>query len=182
MRIISGKFRSKQIKPPKAFKGRPTTDFAKEGLFNIIQNRLDFEESSLLDLFSGTGAISYEFFSRGTEDIIAVDSSPVHVRYINSVMKELEMKNARAIKSDGFKFMVNCGRNFDVIFADPPYDLRDLDTIPDLIFRYELLSPSGFFILEHGQEHEFSNHPNFEKMKKYGHVHFSFFSNLDEEE
>lgn len=175
MRIVGGELRGRRYSPPKSFNGRPTTDFAKEGLMNILQNHLEFDGLSFLDLFSGTGAISYEFLSRGTEDIIAIDASIVHVNYVNKMFREFDAKKARCIKKDSFQFLLKTELTFDVIFADPPFDLDRLADIPQLVFDQGVLNEDGLLILEHSKEHLFDQHPNFVKEKKYGHVRFSFF-------
>ncbi len=181
MRIISGNFRAKRIHVPKKFNGRPTTDFAKESLFNILNNRIDYESVNFLDLFAGTGAISYEFVSRGCLEVRAVDSSIVHTNFINAMFRELKAPYARCLKKDAFMYIANSSETFDVIFADPPYDLTDLDTLPDLIFRDQLLKKDGIFILEHDKEYNFSRHPFFLESRKYGHVNFSFFERKPED-
>lgn len=175
MRIISGDFRAKRIKVPKKFEGRPTTDFAKESLFNILNNRIDFEDVKFLDLFAGTGAISYEFVSRGCPEVRAVESSIVHTNFINATFRELKAPSARCIKKDAFLYIANSSETFDVIFADPPFDMEGVSSLPDLIFRDQLLEKEGLFILEHDKEYNFSRHPLFIESRKYGHVNFSFF-------
>ena len=160
MRIIGGKLKGKTINPPAGYPARPTTDFAKEGLFNILESEYELEGFSLLDLFGGTGSISAEFISRGGKEAICV---------------EMNRKNASFIS---FDFLDICNRTFDFIFADPPYKLEGIDTLPDKIFNREnpILSGQGYFILEHGADYDFSTHPHFIKERHYGNVHFSFFS------
>ena len=175
MRVVGGELRGRRFSPPKSFNGRPTTDFAKEGLMNILQNKLDFEGLAFLDAFSGTGAISYEFLSRGTEDITALDSSIVHVNFVNKMFREFGATQARCIKKDSFNFFMQTDRQYDVIFADPPFDLDRLQDIPDIIFKQQILAEDGLLIVEHSKENSFTQHPNFIKEKKYGHVRFSFF-------
>ncbi len=177
MRIISGKYKRRLIKPPKDLPVRPTTDMARESLFNILENKIDFEGKSVLDLFSGTGAISYEFISRGCKDVLAVDSNFRCVQFIKKTASEFEMKDLLTIKGDVFRFLSKTKSSFDIIFADPPYDLENLDTIPDLVFSNNLLNEKGIFILEHPKIYDFSDHPLFVDHRKYGKVNFSFFEN-----
>ena len=177
MRIISGKYKRRLIKPPKDLPVRPTTDMARESLFNILENKTDFEGKSVLDLFSGTGAVSYEFVSRGCKDVLAVDSNFKCVQFIKKTASEFEMKDLLTIKGDVFKFLSRTKSSFDIIFADPPYDLENLDTIPELVFSNNLLNENGIFILEHPKIYDFSNHPKFVDHRKYGKVNFSFFEN-----
>ena len=175
MRIIGGSFKGKRIQPPKSFRGRPTTDFAKEGLFNTLQNLVDIDEIKVLDLFSGTGSISYEFVSRGCQDITVVDQSPVHCNFIRKSLDELDAKRAYCIRKDVFQFLMNSTEKFDLIFADPPFDLQRLADLPDLVLNNDLLEDDGIFILEHSSDNDFSSHPKLFNQKKYGHVNFSFF-------
>ena len=175
MRIIGGKFRGKRISPPKSFRGRPTTDFGKEGLFNTLQNLVDFDALEALDLFAGTGSISYEFLSRGTENLTAVDKSPVHCNFINNNFKDLGFKRARAIKKDAFLFIQNSEMEFNLIFADPPFDHPEIKNLPDLILESGILMDGGIVIIEHPQEVSFDHHPRLFNSKRYGHVNFSFF-------
>jgi len=176
MRIISGSLGKRRLNPPKNMKLRPTTDQAKEGLFNILSNRYYFDELHILDLFSGTGNISYEFISRGASSVTAVEKNLIHFKYINSVKKELNMTNLTTFKSDVFKFLEFNTQLFDLIFADPPYDLENLKDIPQIIFSRKHLSGNGVFILEHPGEYDFSENKYFQELRKYGKVHFSFFS------
>lgn len=176
MRIIGGKLKGKNIIPPTNYSARPTTDFAKEGLFNILINEIDFESISFLDLFSGTGSISAEFASRGCTDIISVEMNPVNSKFIKKLQKELDIKGMQVVHHNVFDFLDICTKSFDVIFADPPYNLEGLDTIPNKIFSKPILNSNGYFILEHPSTFNFENHPNFKKEKKYGNVHFSFFT------
>lgn len=177
MRIISGNKRGKIIKLPKFYTNRPTTDFAKEGLFNILANQYDFENISVLDLFSGTGGISYEFASRGCENITAVDSNKKYVEFIKRQFNQIfpEITYSYIVWDDVFKFILNKPLNFDIIFADPPYELENVENIPDLVFKNNRLDESTVLILEHSKGKNFKEHPSFVKEKKYGNVHFSFF-------
>ena len=175
MRIISGKYKGRHFDIPRSFKARPTTDFAKEGLFNILINEYDIEDLSVLDLFSGTGSISLEFASRGCTDIISVEMNPLHAKFIKQVVQAYKVKGMQVVRHNAFDFIEICTKKFDIIFADPPYAIEGLDTIPDKIFEKELLNPQGYLILEHPGTYNFENHKCFVKEKKYGNVHFSFF-------
>ncbi len=177
MRIINGKFRRKSIFPPKNFKVRPTTDAAKESLFNVIENYYDIDDLKVLDLFSGTGSISYEFASRGCEDITCIELNYQHFNFINKTIKELELNNyMKAIKSNAFIYISRIkDQQYDIIFADPPYNLKGLETIPEEIFKNNLLKTDGMLIFEHSAEFNFSNTQHFSFHKKYGSVNFSFF-------
>lgn len=176
MRIISGKFKGRRIHVKGDITARPTTDFAKEGLFNLLNNRIDFEDITVLDLFGGTGSISIEFISRGCENTTTIEQNEKHCAYIRKVSEILQIDNLNLIKTDVFKYISSCHNQYDVIFADPPYDLAKLDQIPDLIFKNQLLKEDGLFILEHSGKNDFSGHPNFQDHRHYGNVHFSFFS------
>ncbi len=182
MRIISGKFKGRRIMPPINLKARPTTDFAKEGLFNILENRTVIDGATVLDLFSGTGSISIEFVSRNAASATAVEINFNHVDYIKACIKKLGIENITVMQADAFKYIQSCNRKFDIIFADPPYDLPELADLPDLIIEKKLLEEDGVFILEHGKKNDFSSHPNFMESRKYGSVHFSFFTPYKKEE
>lgn len=175
MRIISGKYKSRYIKVPPNLKARPTTDFARENLFNILNNFMDWEDTNALDLFSGTGSISFELVSRGCPRVVCVESNHLHYEFICKTIDNLKSNELWPIKSDAFKFLKLNHEKFDLIFADPPYDLKALNTIPDIIFNKVILKPNGLFILEHSANNNFSEHPNFWQLKKYGSVHFSMF-------
>lgn len=175
MRVISGIYKHRRWDVPRTFSARPTTDFAKESLFNILANRIDLEGSTALDLFSGTGSISIELVSRGCTNVISVEKDPAHHAFIRKVMDTVKTDRCIPIKGDVFKYIATCTTSFDFIFADPPYQLENLAEIPDLILSGNLLKEDGIFVLEHGSKHNFSNHPRFTDMKVYGSVHFSFF-------
>lgn len=164
------------FKPGKNFKARPTTDFAKENLFNILSNRIDFEETKVLDLFAGTGSISFEFASRGCNSVTCVEIDHVHYAFISSVIQQLHLeKVVHLLRYDVLKFIPRCTEKYDLIFADPPYQLKGLKEIPDLILKHELLNPGGLLILEHGKSDNFASHPSLFEEREYGSVHFSFF-------
>lgn len=177
MRIISGKYRGKQINPPKNITIRPTTDFAKVGLFNILVNHFDLSAISVLDLFSGTGSISYEFASRDCPSIIAVESDFRQYEFIRNTANKLNFNQLKIFKLDAIHFIKNCKQQFDVVFADPPYNFEDLSIIPDLIFDNNLIKHSGLFVLEHSKNNTFTNHENFYNHRSYGSVNFTIFRN-----
>lgn len=177
MRVISGKYRHRRFDVPKTFKARPTTDFAKENLFNILANRFDFDAvGRVLDLFAGTGSISLEFLSRGCREVISVEKDYAHYAYINKVCHQLADPAWHPVKADVFSYLARVSAPFDIIFADPPYALERLAELPDLVLSHSLLAPDGLFILEHGADHNFSSHVHFEQMRTYGSVHFSLFT------
>lgn len=175
MRIIGGKLKGRSVLPPAGYQARPTTDFAKEGLFNILGNEYDFEGLSVLDLFGGTGAISFEFASRGAGSVHCVEMLPQNADFIRKQAKKLGIDTLTVVRHNVFEFLDICRIRFDLIFADPPYALDGVDTLPDRILNGNLLYPGCYFILEHSGEHSFSSHPAFVKEKRYGNVHFSFF-------
>lgn len=177
MRIIGGKYRGKVFNPPTSLKARPTTDFAKEALFNVLNNMYNFENLEVLDLFSGTGSISYEFISRGCRNITALELNPNHVRFIAKQFEALNASEATIVKSDVFKYLTSCRRKFDIIFADPPYDIENTRDIYDLVFKNSLLKEDSVLIIEHSDGVDFSTFPYFSGLRKYGSVHFSFFEN-----
>lgn len=175
MRIIGGKYRGRRIEPPASLKARPTTDFAREGLFNILSNRLDFEMAYVLDLFSGTGSISYEFASRGAASVHLVEKDARHIAGIKRIIRELGIENIRTVHIDVTAFLRTCTEKFDIVFADPPYDLKWLNDLPDLVTGSGVIKEGGFFILEHPRHMSFSDHPLFYEHRNYGGVNFSFF-------
>jgi 16S rRNA (guanine(966)-N(2))-methyltransferase RsmD len=175
VRIISGLYKGRRISTPTNIKARPTTDFAKEGLFNLLNNRMDFEDIDVLDLFAGTGSIGVEFVSRGCRSVIAIENFKTHCDFIHKVCAELKISNLQLLKMDVFKFIGSSNLQFDFIFADPPYELNILEQIPDLVFKNELLKTDGLFVLEHSSKNNFSQHPRFLDHRAYGNVNFSFF-------
>jgi 16S rRNA (guanine966-N2)-methyltransferase len=175
VRIISGKFRGKQIHPPANLLVRPTTDFAKESLFNILNNLVDFEQIRILDLFSGTGSISFEFFSRGCPAVTAVEINPKCAAFIKKTAEIMHAGNLDAVRSDVFRFIKYSGISWDLIFADPPYEMDSIDTLPEIILNSSILKEGGTFILEHSGNYDFSEVPGFFDHRKYGSVNFSFF-------
>lgn len=175
MRIISGKYKGRKVEPPGKLPVRPTTDFAKEGLFNVLNNMVDYEELEVLDLFAGTGNISFEFISRGCLSVLAVEQNYNCVKFINSMCEKLGEKNIRAQCSDVFRFLGFATRQFDIIFADPPFELDNAKLLPKIIFERKLLKPGGMLIMEHSENKVLSAQPNYTQTRKYGKVNFSFF-------
>jgi 16S rRNA (guanine(966)-N(2))-methyltransferase RsmD len=179
LRIIGGKYRGRRIVPPADLKARPTTDFAREGLFNILANRLDFSEAEVLDLFGGTGSISFEFSSRGAALVHLVEKNLKHLAGINRIIRDIGFENIRTIHIDARTYLKTCRTKYDVVFADPPYDLPWLPELPDLVLRAGILKDDGFFILEHPRDINFGRHKAFFENRNYGGVNFSFFRKTD---
>ena len=175
MRIISGEHKGRRIPVPGNFKARPTTDFAKEALFNIIANYFNFQSITVLDLFSGTGSIGYEFASRGAESVDLVEINRRYSDFITKTVQKLGLKQVHIYTSDVFRLIPRIKNKYDIIFADPPYDLNNIPEIPELIFDNDVLFKDGWFILEHGRSQDFSDHAHFKELRKYGSVHFSIF-------
>jgi 16S rRNA (guanine(966)-N(2))-methyltransferase RsmD len=177
MRIISGIHGGRKFHPPTNMPARPTTDIAKEGLFNIIQNNLDIESLVTLDIFGGTGSISYELASRGCTDLTLVEQDHNTIQFIKKTVDELKFENFKVLKMDVFTYIKNCTTSFDFIFAGPPYALKNIDDIPKLIFEKNMLNLEGWFILEHTPRNNYEQHPNFNRSKSYGTTIFSIFTN-----
>ncbi len=175
MRIIGGKLKGKTILPPLGYKARPTTDFAREALFNILDNEYEFDDLKVLDLFGGTGAVSFEFGSRGVGRVYCVEMARENASFIKTEAQRLGLGNVTMVRDNVFDFLNVCHEKFDIIFADPPYALEGLETIPDRVLEKNILHPGCYFILEHGPGHDFSGHPRFFKQRSYGKVHFTFF-------
>ena len=175
MRIISGKYKGRHFDIPRSFKARPTTDFAKENLFNILNNMVDFEETNALDLFSGTGSISLELLSRGCKEVTSVEMDSLHFSFLKKSQTTLGDNNWRIVRDDVFRFIRRSTAQYDLIFADPPYALKELKEIPDMILSGNMLKEGGLFIFEHGKDYDFSQHPRFVRHIAYGSVNFSFF-------
>jgi 16S rRNA G966 N2-methylase RsmD len=208
MRIITGKYKGRHFDIPRTFKARPTTDFAKENIFNVLNAYIDFDGATALDLFSGTGSITLELLSRGCASVTSVELDRDHHRFIQQCLQKLQGEanqtsnllasdnrtsgldftplkgnhkvqsskfKVQSIRGDVFRFVKSCKQQFDFIFADPPYALRELPQIPDLIFDKQLLSPNGVFVFEHGKDHDFSKNPHFSEHRSYGSVNFSIF-------
>lgn len=175
MRIISGIYGGRRLSPPKNITARPTTDFAKESLFNLLYNRMDFEGIDVLDLFAGTGGIGIECVSRGAREVTAVEIAHVQQNWIISCCRQLGIRNLSVIRGDVFKFLSACRTKYDLIFADPPYALEQLPTLPDVILEKEILKQDGWLVIEHGKDTDFTSHPRHIETRTYGSVHFSFF-------
>ena len=175
MRIVSGKYRGRRLQPPVNLPVRPTTDFAKEGLFNVLNNIVDFESLKILDLFTGTGSIAFEFLSRGAIEVTAIDSNHRCIDFIKKTAETFGASNIKAVKSNSFVFIKHMVSNYDLIFADPPYDLDGIEAIPDLIFSSGLLADHGMLILEHSTAYKFEKNEHFDSHRQYGSVNFSFF-------
>jgi 16S rRNA (guanine966-N2)-methyltransferase len=175
LRIIGGRYRGRRLEPPSGFRARPTTDFAREALFNILNNRIDFESITVLDLFSGTGSISYEFASRGVASVHLVEKDIRHINGIRKIIRDVGFENIKSIHIDVKAYLKACSVNYDVIFADPPYELSWLSELPDLVLNAGILKSEGFFILEHPKGLNFNGHKNLFEHRSYGSVNFSFF-------
>ncbi|MFN0032537.1 MAG: 16S rRNA (guanine(966)-N(2))-methyltransferase RsmD [Flavobacteriales bacterium] len=175
MRIISGTLKGRSLSVPKNFKGRPTTDFAREGLFNVLQNVMDMEGAQVLDLFAGTGSFSIECFSRGAASLLCVEMNAQHARFIRDNFRHFEIHHADVLLTDALKFINHSHEKFDIVFADPPYDLPALPVLPDMILKKQMLKEDGILVLEHGNKINFEEHPAFMQHRKYSNVHFSFF-------
>ena len=177
MRIITGKYKGRHFDIPRSFKARPTTDFAKENIFNVLTQYIDFEGAEALDLFSGTGSITLELLSRGCSRVVSVELDRDHHRFIQQCVQKILSKEplSSIIRGDAFRYIKSCKQQFDFIFADPPYALKELPTIPRLIFERGLLKDDGIFVFEHGKDNDFSDDPHFVEHRSYGSVNFSIF-------
>jgi 16S rRNA (guanine(966)-N(2))-methyltransferase RsmD len=176
MRIIAGEHGGRRFNPPSKMPyTRPTTDVAKEGLFNILQNNLDFDELKSLDLFGGTGSISYELASRGVQDLTIVEKDTSMYDFIKKTSSTLRLENFKVFKSDVFRFIEKCTDKFDFIFAGPPYALTNIDDLPKLIFEKQLLNKGGWFVLEHTPRNDYKTFPFYKTERNYGTTVFSIF-------
>lgn len=181
MRIISGNLKGRRLIPPANLPVRPTTDMARESLFDILNNYVEYEECTVMDLFAGTGAVSLEFVSRGVKEVTSVEINNQCVDFIKSSARQLAVENIHVVRADVFDLLKRAYRKFDIIFADPPYAIDQLDTLPDLVFGNDLLTDDGIFVLEHPREYSFEDHPHFWQHRAYGKVNFTFFAkHLDE--
>lgn len=176
MRIIGGRHQRRLIRPPAGLPVRPTTDKAKEALFNILNNYFDFTSVEVLDLFSGTGSISYEFASRGAAAVVAVENNFRCYRYIKRVKEELELEQLQVIRADAFAYLKSCPKTFDIIFADPPFDMAGIKDLPETVLSSGVLSADGWLVVEHPPDAGFERHHSFISRRKYSKVHFSIFS------
>ncbi len=177
MRIVSGKYKGRRFTPPDGIPTRPTTDISKEALFNILTNNIDYAECVFLDLFAGSGNISYEMASRGCTSILSVDRFPLCVQFIESIIEQWGIEGMRVIQADVFDVIDQSVDDYHLIFAGPPYGLDILDEIPDRIFSNHLLKPEGILALEHNPDHNFEDHEMFAECRTYGQTNFSFFLN-----
>jgi len=175
MRIITGKYKGRHFDVPRSFKARPTTDFAKENIFNVMAGYIDFDGAVALDLFMGTGSISLELLSRGCSQVVGVEMDRGHHTFICQCLKKLGDDRCTPLRGDALRFIKSCRMRFDFIFADPPYALKELAQIPDMVLGRELLNDGGVFVFEHGKDHDFSQHPRFTEHRAYGSVNFSIF-------
>lgn len=176
MRIISGKYKGRIIVPPRNLRARPTTDFAKENLFNVLAGfGFDYSECDVLDLFAGTGSVSYEFASRGARSVTAVEINAVHYAFIRRTASELGFRGLYPVKANVFNYLRACMRQFDIVFSDAPYDLPGSEEVISLVFERKLLKEDGLLIFEHSKGHDFSAHPHFLQTRNYGSVQFSMF-------
>lgn len=180
MRIVAGDLKGRRLNPPTNLPVRPTTDFAKESLFNILRNKIDFSSCSALDLFCGTGGISFELVSRGIRTVTSVDINPKCIAFINKTKEQFKVDNLFALRSDAFVYLGRSKMKFDFIFADPPYDMPKFDLVPELVLK-SFLKPGAVFVLEHSKEHSFVTLPYFTEQRHYGKVNFSFFQRPLEE-
>lgn len=176
MRIIAGFLKGRRLNPPDNLPVRPTTDMARESLFNILNNYVDYEECSVMDLFAGTGAVSVEFLSRGAKDVTSIEINNQCTDFIKETAQRLNLTNLHVVRADVFDLLKRAYKKFDIIFADPPYALKDLPQLPDIVFSKDILTEDGIFILEHPKEYDFSEHPNFWQHRNYGKVNFTFFA------
>jgi 16S rRNA (guanine966-N2)-methyltransferase len=176
MRIVGGTFGGRRFSPPAKIPARPTTELAKEGLFNMLNNSIDFEGIKTLDLFGGTGSISYELASRGAADLTLIERDATTIDFIKKTVKELGIEDLlHIIRGDVFKFMKQSEDQYNFIFAGPPYALQNIDELPLLVFEKNMIAPGGIFVLEHTPRNDYQKHPNFQRMKNYGTTVFTFF-------
>jgi len=176
MRIIAGNLRGRRLNPPNNLPVRPTTDMARESLFNILNNYVDYEECSVLDLFAGTGAVSLEFVSRGARSVTSVDINNACTEFIKNTARQFSVNNIHVVRADVFDLLKRANSSFDIVFADPPYALQDLPQLPDLVFQSGLVGDDGIFIIEHPKEYQFEQHQYFWQHRAYGKVNFTFFA------
>lgn len=175
MRIITGQFRGRHFDIPRTFKARPTTDFAKENIFNVIRGYMDLESKTALDLFSGTGSISLELVSRGCERVVSVEADREHHAFIRQCLAKLGTENCVPLRMDALRFIKGCREPFDLVFADPPYAMKELPSLPGIILERGLVKSGGLLVFEHGAKDDFSHMPGFVEHRAYGSVNFSLF-------
>lgn len=182
MRIIAGSLRGRKLSPPTTLPVRPTTDMARESLFNILNNYRDYDECTILDLFAGTGAVSFEFISRGAKEVTAIDINNQCTDFIKATSRQLGINNLHVVRTDVFDLLKRAYKKFDIVFADPPYALDKLASLPDIIFEQNILNEDGIFILEHPREYQFEEHTHFWQHRHYGKVNFTFFAQSFDEQ
>ena len=175
MRIIRGKYGRRRFDVPSNITARPTTDFARENIFNVIENLIDLEGKTALDLFAGTGAVSFEFLSRGCSQVTAVEKAVTQYNFIRKIAGILGDDNLRVIKGDVWRFIASSVTPYDIVFADPPYNLPDFADVPVKVLESKLLKGGSIFIIEHSKAYDFSNLPHFREHRAYGSVNFSIF-------
>lgn len=175
MRIIRGKYGRRRFDVPGNISARPTTDFARENIFNVLENMIDFEGKHALDLFAGTGAITFEFLSRGCASVTAVEKASVQYSFIRKVAQQLAVDNLRLVRGDALRFMETCAAKFDIVFADPPYDMPGFENVPGAILGSQMLREGTIVVVEHSRKHDFSHMPGFSEHRAYGSVNFSIF-------
>ncbi len=181
MRIVGGEFGGRRFSPPARIPARPTTELAKEALFNMLSNSIDIEGLKTLDLFGGTGSITYELASRGAEDLTIVERDPASLDFIKKTATALGInERLHIIRGEVFKFIKQSTEQYDFIFADPPYALINMDELPLLVFEKKMLLPGGIFVLEHPPRNDYQKHPHFQRMKNYGTTIFTFFTQTNE--
>jgi len=176
MRIIRGQYGRRRFDVPTNITARPTTDMARENIFNVLENLIDFEGLTALDLFAGTGAVTFEFASRGCSQVVCVEKAKTQYDFIRKVKGQLNADMVTPVRGDVFRFIASCQQQFDVIFADPPYDLPELPQIPELIMNSAMVKPGTLIIIEHSRANDFSSLPHFKQHRAYGKVNFSIFS------
>lgn len=175
MRIIRGKYGRRRFDVPSNITARPTTDFARENIFNVLENMVDFEGLDALDLFAGTGAVSFEFLSRGCASVTCVEKSATQFNFIKKVKEQLRDENLVMVRGDVFRFVETAAKKYDIIFADPPYDLPNFTEVPEVVFSSKMLKDDTIVIIEHSKKYDFSHLPHFYEQRVYGSVNFSIF-------
>jgi 16S rRNA (guanine(966)-N(2))-methyltransferase RsmD len=175
VRIVGGKLKGIRLQVPKAFDSRPTTDFAKEGLFNLLSNEFDIDSCDVLDLFTGTGSLSLEFASRDAKSVTAIDWNTACLKFIGEVCNKHKLTQVKLLKNDALKFIQIANIKFDIVVADPPYEYKHYEKMINLVFEKGIMKPGGLLVVEHGKQNNFENLPNFNDVRNYGGVHFSFF-------
>lgn len=175
MRVITGKYKGKHFDVPRSFKARPTTDFAKENLFNVLRAYVDFEDTTAIDLFGGTGSISLELLSRGCTHVVTIEKDRQHFSFISQCKRQLNDEAWQPLQGDVLRFIERASEPFDLVFADPPYTLPELGELPERVMKSRLMKDNSLFVLEHGKDYDFSSRPDFVEHRAYGSVNFSFF-------